>query len=64
MAMTAPPFTCRVCGFHGHAMVVSKISTGGWITFGVLLFVFLPLFWIGLLIKENKTQCPRCHTQY
>jgi hypothetical protein len=64
MALTAPPFACRVCGFNGHAMVVSKISVAGWVTFGVLLLVFLPLFWIGLLIKETKAQCPRCHTTF
>jgi hypothetical protein len=26
----------------------------------VLLLVFFPLSWIGLLIKETRTMCTRC----
>jgi hypothetical protein len=40
-----------------------KISTAGWITFAVLLVFFFPLFWIGLLIKEDVHICPACNTQ-
>lgn len=40
-----------------------RISTGGWITFAVLLVVFFPLFWIGLLIKEDAYVCPSCRTR-
>ena len=38
-----------------------KISTGGWITFAVLLVTIFPLFWIGLLIKEDVHTCPACN---
>ncbi len=60
--MPAPmaPFTCRACGYSGHAMIVQKISTAGWIVFALLLLFCLPLFWIGLLIKDNRSQCPNC----
>nr|AUN37236.1 hypothetical protein [uncultured bacterium] len=37
-----------------------RISTAGWITFAVLLVFFFPLFWIGLLIKEDVPVCSNC----
>jgi hypothetical protein len=37
-----------------------RISTTGWVVFAVLLVAFLPLFWIGLLIKEDVQICPSC----
>lgn len=37
-----------------------RITTAGWITFAVLLVFFFPLFWIGLLIKEDVRVCPTC----
>ena len=40
-----------------------RISTAGWITFSVLLVFFFPLFWIGLLIKEDVRTCPGCGTK-
>ena len=41
-------------------MTKRRISTGGWITFGVLLVLCFPLFWIGLLIKEDYRVCGTC----
>lgn len=38
-----------------------KVSTAGWIVFAVLLVVFFPLFWIGLLIKEDVKVCQSCN---
>lgn len=38
-----------------------KISTAGWIVFAVLMVTFFPLFWIGLLIKENVRVCQVCN---
>jgi hypothetical protein len=58
------PWRCMTCGYTGQAMIVQKISTGGWITFAILLATCLPLFWIGLLIKEPRCQCPNCRTTY
>jgi hypothetical protein len=37
-----------------------RISTAGWIVFAVLLVFFFPLFWVGLLIKEDVQVCPNC----
>ena len=41
-------------------MIVEKISTGGWVVMVALLFLCLPLSWIGLLMKERRSQCPNC----
>lgn len=38
-----------------------KISTTGWIVFSVLLVTVPPLFWIGLLIKEDVPVCQTCN---
>jgi|HubBroStandDraft_1064217.scaffolds.fasta_scaffold260963_1 hypothetical protein len=54
------PFCCRSCGYSGHAMVTQKVSAGGWVVFVLLLLFCFPLFWIGLLMKENRSQCPSC----
>lgn len=55
------PFHCRACGFAGHAMVSSKVSTGGWVVMCLLLLLCLPLFWIPLLaMKDRLTCCPNC----
>jgi|HubBroStandDraft_2_1064218.scaffolds.fasta_scaffold859910_1 hypothetical protein len=63
-SMAMMPFRCAACGYTGQSMIVQRISTAGWVTFGVLLVTCLPLFWIGLLIKENRCQCPNCRIVY
>lgn len=59
-ARVGPVMHCPYCHTHAPAIIRQRISTGGWITFVVLLFVFLPLFWIGLLIKEDYYVCCGC----
>ncbi len=51
---------CPYCHNYGPVLIQQRISTAGWITFAVLLIVFFPLFWIGLLIKENYHMCSHC----
>jgi hypothetical protein len=63
MQPPTPPFQCKACGCAGNAKIVSKISTAGWVVFALLLLVCLPLFWIGLLMKERRTECPACRVQ-
>ena len=53
-------FRCQHCGASSFPMVKRRISTGGWIAFGVLLVLCFPLFWIGLLIKEDYRVCGTC----
>jgi len=56
-------YRCPRCMSNLHPRLERKISSGGWITFAVLLVFFFPLFWIGLLIKEDTHVCPACNTR-
>ena len=53
-------FRCPFCGTDAIPVVKRKISLAGWATFIALLFVCLPLFWIGLLIKDEHRECREC----
>lgn len=55
-----PVMSCPYCHHTGKVRIVKKISTGGWIVFVVVLFLFFPLCWIGLLIKTDYYACNRC----
>jgi RNA polymerase subunit RPABC4/transcription elongation factor Spt4 len=57
------PFRCPKCMGSYVPRMERRISTAGWITFAVLLVFFFPLFWIGLLIKEDVRVCPACDTK-
>ncbi|MEO7660481.1 MAG: LITAF-like zinc ribbon domain-containing protein [Pyrinomonadaceae bacterium] len=57
------PFRCPNCMTNYPPRLERRISTGGWITFAVLLVVFFPLFWIGLLIKEDVYVCQGCNSK-
>ena len=67
--MYSPPsymagnYRCPNCMSQLLPRIERKISTAGWITFAVLLVGFFPLFWIGLLIKEDVHVCPSCNTR-
>lgn len=40
---------------------ISRISVAGWLCFWMLLlFLCLPLCWVGLLMKERRSVCVRC----
>ncbi len=54
-------YHCPRCSSQLLPRAVRQISTGGWIVFAVLLVAFFPLFWVGLLIKEEKRVCPVCN---
>lgn len=66
--VVAPPsapagvFTCPFCRYQGPPLARSKVSTGGWIMFVVLLLFCFPLFWIGLLMKDHYRVCSGCGT--
>lgn len=57
------PYHCPHCMSPYIPIMEKRISTAGWITFAVLLVFFFPLFWIGLLIKEDVPVCPTCRTK-
>lgn len=54
------PYRCPHCGSPYLPRMDRRVSTAGWVTFAVLLVFFFPLFWIGLLIKEDARICPSC----
>ena len=55
---------CPQCRSQLYPRTTRQISTGGWIVFAVLLVTFFPLFWIGLLIKDDVRVCPICNYKY
>ena len=59
----ASGYRCPTCMSQFLPRVDRRISTTGWIVFAVLLVVFFPLFWVGLLIKEDVYVCPSCNTR-
>ncbi|MBK9216151.1 MAG: LITAF-like zinc ribbon domain-containing protein [Chloracidobacterium sp.] len=56
----AQSYRCPHCMSQFLPRIERRISTAGWITFAALLVFFFPLFWIGLLIKEDVRICPTC----
>ena len=56
-------YRCPNCMSQFLPRIERRISTTGWIVFAVLLVLFFPLFWIGLLIKEDVQVCPSCNTR-
>jgi ribosomal protein L24E len=57
-----PPqhFRCPFCGTDAPPVVGQRISTAGWIVFAVMILFCFPLFFIGLLMKEEYRQCSFC----
>jgi hypothetical protein len=53
-------FRCPYCQTDEPPMLRRRISIGGWIVFAALLIFCFPLFWIGLLIKEDYRVCRYC----
>ena len=56
-------FRCQFCGSTEQPIFREDISLTGWIICGVMLFVFFPLCWIGLFIKENVRFCAECNNR-
>ena len=53
-------YRCPRCGTTYLPIVESKISQDGWVVFILLLFFCFPLFWIGLMMKQETRICPMC----
>lgn len=60
-----PCFRCPFCRYRGAPVVSSKITTGGWIAFWVLLLSLVgALFcWVGLLMREEVRSCAACRVR-
>ncbi|KXJ99888.1 MAG: LITAF-like zinc ribbon domain protein [Acidobacteria bacterium OLB17] len=59
-APMAGNYRCPYCATTFLPRIERKISSAGWVTFALLLVFIFPLFWIGLLIKEDQYMCPMC----
>ena len=53
-------YRCPRCGTAYLPIVESKISQDGWLVFILLLFFCFPLFWIGLMMRQETRICPMC----
>lgn len=53
-------YRCPNCQTTLPPLAEKRISTEGWIVFAALLVFCLPLFWVGLLMKEELRVCPAC----
>lgn len=53
-------FQCPHCSTTQPPRVEEKTSAAGWVLFVALLFVCLPLCWLGILVKESYKVCNGC----
>lgn len=61
--VVAGGYRCPNCQSTYPPVAEKKISIEGWIVFCALLIFCLPLFWIGLLMKEEQRICPMCRAR-
>ncbi len=57
---TMSGFQCPYCRTTAPPFTQSEVSQAGWIVMVVLILTCLPLFWIGLLIKDTFNKCSGC----
>lgn len=53
-------YHCPRCGTTAPPKINKRISDGGWIVFVIMILFCFPLFWIGLLMKEEERVCSMC----
>jgi ribosomal protein L40E len=58
--LSAEHFRCPHCQTTVPPIIAHRISAAGWIVFACLLVFCLPLFFIGLLMKEEYRMCSWC----
>lgn len=56
-------YRCPYCQSTAPPFKLEKISEGGWIVFAMMLLFCFPLFWIGLLMKEDQRFCSSCRSR-
>jgi lipopolysaccharide-induced tumor necrosis factor-alpha factor len=52
--------TCKACGSDAPPVHRSQISPTGWVVFVIMLLFCWPLFFIGLMMKEEYSVCADC----
>lgn len=60
----APTYTCPYCRSPMPPLTSTRVSTGGWVTFVVLLLLFFPLCWIGFFSKTSYQYCGQCGVKF
>ncbi len=58
-----PTYSCPFCRSPYPPLLSQRISTGGWVTFAILLIIFFPLCWIGFLMKATYQYCGQCQAR-
>jgi hypothetical protein len=53
-------FACPYCHTGRPPMQKSRISTGGWVLFVLLLLACFPLCWLGFFCRERFRVCRAC----
>lgn len=62
MIARSQPWQCPVCS-NTQPYFDTRVSQQGWIAFAVLLVLFFPICWLGLLQKEKFVVCGKCGAQ-
>jgi hypothetical protein len=53
-------FQCPYCRTTIPPVTLERVSQTGWIVLALMIIFCLPLFWVGLLIKEPYRVCSQC----
>lgn len=61
---TAPVYSCPYYRSPYPPLTSTRISTGGWITFAILLILFFPLCWVGFFSKTSYQYCAQCGVKF
>jgi lipopolysaccharide-induced tumor necrosis factor-alpha factor len=63
MSQNIPQYRCPYCATNRPPYTMTKISSGGWVVFALMLLFCFPLFWIGLLMKDEHQYCSQCRVR-
>jgi hypothetical protein len=56
-------YRCPYCQSATVPFTIQKISDAGWIVFAIMMLACFPLFWIGLLMKQDESYCSVCRAR-
>ncbi len=56
-------YRCSHCGSVVPPITQRRTSKGGWVALVILLILFFPICWIGLLQKESYQICGQCKAE-
>lgn len=59
-----PVYQCPRCGSNIPPITRRRVSKGGWAAFVILLILFFPLCWVGLVFQRESYQvCGHCNCE-